>query len=49
MFNGIMVIPNLIGIFLLFKHSKVILEDYDAQLGKGQKLFWKYEYESIRK
>ncbi|TJX15929.1 sodium:alanine symporter family protein [Tissierella creatinini] len=49
MFNGIMVIPNLIGIFLLFKHSKGILEDYDTQLGKGQKLSWKYEYESANK
>lgn len=48
MFNGIMVIPNLIGIFLLFKHSKSMLEDYDAQLGKGQKLAWKYEFEGVR-
>lgn len=45
MFNGIMVIPNLIGIFLLFKHSKAILEDYDSQVAKGEKLHFDYTFE----
>ena len=49
MFNGIMVIPNLIGIFLLFKHSKAMLEDYDTQLGKGERLSYKYEFETPRR
>lgn len=46
MFNGIMVIPNLIGIFVLFKESKKILEDYDNQISKGQKLHYNYEFEN---
>ena len=45
MFNGIMVIPNLIAIFLLFKESKAILLDYDNQLAKGEKLHYDYTYE----
>lgn len=47
MFNGIMVIPNLIGIFLLFKHSKDILQDYDSQVAKGEKLHYDYEFEKV--
>lgn len=45
MFNGIMVIPNLIGVLFLFKESKVILKDYDAQILRGEKLHYEYEYE----
>ncbi|MDR7857367.1 sodium:alanine symporter family protein [Tissierella sp.] len=45
MFNGFMVIPNLIGIFLLFKHAKGILDDYDNQIAKGEKLHFDYTFE----
>ncbi|WFA09091.1 sodium:alanine symporter family protein [Tissierella sp. Yu-01] len=45
MFNGIMVIPNLIALFFLFKESKAILYDYDKQIGKGEKLYYEYEFE----
>lgn len=46
MFNGIMVIPNLIGIFLLFKHSKAIINDYDKQVAAGESLHFDYEFEN---
>lgn len=45
MFNGIMVIPNLIAIFLLFKESKAILKDYDNQMNSGEKLHYNYEFQ----
>ncbi|MDW5300587.1 MAG: sodium:alanine symporter family protein [Sedimentibacter sp.] len=45
MFNGFMVIPNLIAIFILFKDSKEILQDYDEQLKIGEKLNYKYPYQ----
>lgn len=45
MFNGIMVIPNLIALIFLFKESKSILEDYDNQNAKGVRLNYKYEYQ----
>ncbi|HAQ40934.1 MAG TPA: sodium:alanine symporter family protein [Clostridiales bacterium] len=45
MFNGIMVIPNLIAIFILFKESKAILEDYDEQTQKGERLNYKYDFQ----
>lgn len=45
MFNGIMVIPNLIAIFVLFKYSKSMLEDYDEQNRKGVRLSYHYEYQ----
>lgn len=46
MFNGIMVIPNLIGVLFLFKESKAILKDYDSQVLSGEKLHYEYEYEN---
>ena len=46
MFNGIMVIPNLIALFVLFKHSKAILKDYDNQLSSGEALHYTYEYQN---
>lgn len=46
MFNGIMVLPNIIGIFLLFKYSKNILDDYDKQVAAGEKLHFDYEFEN---
>lgn len=48
MFNGIMVIPNLIALVLLFKESKKMLVDYDNQLSKGEKLHFNYEYEKAK-
>ena len=45
MFNGIMVIPNLIAIAIMFKESKEILEDYDNQNRKGEKLHYNYKYQ----
>ncbi len=45
MFNGFMVIPNLIGIFFLLKHAKGILDDYDSQIAKGEKLHFDYTFE----
>lgn len=49
MFNGIMVIPNLIAIFILFKFSKEMLQDYDSQLAKGEKLHYNYTFEKKSK
>ncbi len=43
--NGLMVIPNLIGIFLLFKQAKTMLIDYDDQLRSGKPLTFDYKYE----
>ena len=45
MFNGIMVIPNLIALFFLFKECKAILEDYDEQNRKGERLHYDYKYQ----
>ncbi len=45
MFNGIMVIPNLIAIFALFKESKTMLKDYDEQNQKGVRLKYEYEFQ----
>lgn len=45
MFNGIMVIPNLIAILLLFKESKSIMQDYDTQLKNGKALKYKYPFQ----
>ena len=45
MFNGIMVIPNLIAIFMLFKYSKSMMEDYDEQNSKGERLSYHYEFQ----
>lgn len=45
LFNGIMVIPNLIALFALFKYSKEILEDYDKQLVRGERLRFNYEHQ----
>ena len=45
MFNGIMVIPNLIAILLMFKESKSIIQDYDTQLKNGKALNYKYPFQ----
>jgi len=46
MFNGIMVIPNIIAIFVLFKESKKILCDYEGQISKGERLHYDYSFEN---
>lgn len=46
MFNGIMVIPNLIAIIFLFKDSKEMLQDYDEQNQKGIRLNYHYKYQN---
>lgn len=48
MFNGIMVIPNLIALLLLYKESKNMLRDYDSQVARGEKLHYTYEYEKLK-
>lgn len=48
MFNGIMVIPNIIGIAFLAKHSREILKDYDRQMASGQELHYNYEFDYRR-
>jgi lysine decarboxylase len=40
-----MVVPNLIAIFVLFKESKGMLEDYDEQNQKGERLHYDYKYQ----
>ena len=45
MFNGIMVIPNLIALVLLFNETKKMVNDYDYQLSHGEKLHFDYIYE----
>lgn len=47
MFNGIMVIPNLIALFLLYKESSKMLKDYDSQIARGGKLYYNYEFEGL--
>ncbi|WP_100065522.1 alanine/glycine:cation symporter family protein [Miniphocaeibacter massiliensis] len=44
MFNTIMVLPNLIGIMVLFKQAKAITKDYDRCRKLG-KIEYNYEYE----
>lgn len=45
MFNGIMAVPNLIALFLLYKESNNMLKDYDSQIARGEKLHYNYEFE----
>ena len=45
MFNGIMVIPNLIAIFVLLKESRAILSDYEGQIADGERLHYDYSFE----
>lgn len=43
--NGLMVIPNLIGIVLLSGQAVSLLKDYDKQLESGEDLKFNYEYQ----
>ena len=44
MFNGFMVIPNLIALFLLRKEIRAIYDDYLAQEKSGRGLSYQYEF-----
>ena len=44
MFNGIMVLPNLIALIILHKEVKDILRDYDKKRQDGIPL---YDYDSV--
>lgn len=44
MFNGFMVIPNLIALFLLRKEIRAIYDDYLAQKKAGRDLSYPYEF-----
>lgn len=44
MFNGFMVIPNLIALFLLRKEIRAIYDDYLAQKKAGRDLSYQYEF-----
>lgn len=46
MMNGLMVIPNVIGLFILIRQAKNILVDYDNQIKSGQELHYEYPYEN---
>lgn len=43
MFNGLMVIPNIIGLFILIKEAKRISSDYDQQMEEGKPLYFDYQ------
>ncbi len=44
MFNGFMVIPNLIALFLLRKEIRAVYDDYLAQKKAGKGLSYQYEF-----
>ena len=44
MFNGFMVIPNLIALFLLRKEIRTVYDDYLAQKKAGGALSYHYEF-----
>jgi Na+/alanine symporter len=39
MFNGIMVLPNLVALFILIPQVKALLKDYNAQVRLDPKVF----------
>ncbi len=39
MFNGIMVLPNLIALLVLLPQVKALVKDYDAQVRLDPKVF----------
>lgn len=45
MFNGLMVIPNIIGLFFLLTEAREMLFDFDAQRRRGEKLTYHYKYQ----
>ena len=44
LFNGLMVIPNIIGILFLIKEVKELENDYTNQLETGERLKYDYKY-----
>ena len=44
MFNGFMVLPNLIALFLLRKEIRAVYDDYLAQTKAGKELTYNYEF-----
>lgn len=47
MMNGLMVIPNVIGLFILVRQAKKILDDYNEQVDLDEQLHFDYLYERI--
>lgn len=45
LFNGLMVIPNVIGLVFLISQAKTILKDYNHQMEVGELLHYEYIYE----
>lgn len=45
MFNGLMVIPNVIGLFILLSEVKELYNDFDGQRKRGEKLSYHYKYQ----
>lgn len=45
--NGLMVIPNVIGLFLLLSEAKALYQDYERQMESGQPLTHHYGYENL--
>lgn len=46
LFNGLMVIPNIIGLFILLKEAKIIYDDFEKQAKLGNKLSYNYEHKN---
>lgn len=44
MFNGLMVIPNVIALIILIKEAKALSKDYDGQMLTGEELHYDYQY-----
>ena len=47
MMNGLMVIPNVIGLIFLVRQAKKILDDYNEQVNLDEQLHFDYPYEGI--
>ncbi len=45
MFNAVMVIPNIIGLFILVPQAKYIFQDYDEQVRSKVALHFNYKYQ----
>lgn len=44
--NALMVIPNIIGLFILMSEVKELLTDYETQISQGKELSYYYQYEN---
>ena len=45
--NGLMVIPNAIGLFILVNQAKELYNDYEDQMDSGKPLTYEYAYENL--